>query len=225
MVKLYKILEPDFTPEEVDKILAEAISAKFDADLRADWGEKLKRQYSLSEDPKIIPIGQRRQSRLHIMGIAAGFILMIFSLFLLRPSSSNMEGVASSYLEQVVVYHPGSMKGAGDNQKNWSRAVEAFNNNNYADAAKYFSMIENPTEEDLFYSGVASLLTKNPQEAIAKFETIRGKDSIYQEATNWYLSIAFLLEGQQKKAKVLLSKIQPSEWNYNQAQELMKKIN
>ena len=222
MNELFKILDKRLREEEKFEILEEAIHAKFDADLRHDLEKDLKKNYKLSRKNKVVGLSSLKTRILFVSGIAAGILILLFALDVFSPATPSAQSLASSYLEEVEMYHHQSLKGSTNNEDFRTKAARAFNRKNFAEAAYQFSLIEKPTEEDLYYGAMASLFDQKIADSISKFALISDQTSSYKEEIRWYHSIALLLNHEEEKAKSSLLKIQPSEWNFDKAQALLK---
>ena len=222
---LNKILTDDLSQEEVDMILEDAIQAKFDAELKQELKKKLARQYGLPKKQKTIDRKIKRRQLLYFLAAAAaGVALLILSLPLFSPSSENARQLASSYLTGSEITHSGTLKGDSGNPDTRLEAIRAFNSRNYDKAIYYFSLIEDKTQEDLFYSGVASLYQEKYYEAIEKLRPLSQTTSNYQTEAMWYLALAHILNGEEALAKEVLLKMEDETWNQDKTRKLLRAI-
>ena len=223
--KLENILDANIGQEEVDVILEKSIQAKFDADWKLDLKKKLAQEYNLSKESKVVGLDKRKsRNRFYYVAAAAVIALGILALNIFGPSAGNAQEIASSYLASTEILHGGSIKGQADNENNRMKAISAFNDKNYHEAEQHFSRIEEKTEDDLFYSGIASIYNGKYTEAIDKLSVISESASSYQTEGNWYLAIAYILNGDDEKAKDVLSKMKDSTWNQDKTKELLNAL-
>ncbi len=221
--KLRKITDGHLSEDETDAILSNAIQAKFDAELRMDLEESLKQDYNLARGNHRGGLRERKvRRRLFLLSaIAASLALLILALNVFHPPPGNVQELASDYLAASEIYHSGASKGNTDNEEARAQAIRSFNAGEYVQAEQYFSSIGEKTEEDIFYSGIASLHIKKYEEAIAQLESLTGSGSRFQEEAEWYLAIACILYGDLETARGLLSKMAPSGWNHDKARKLL----
>lgn len=224
--KLGKLVDGNLNEGEIDSILSEAIQAKFDAELRLDLEKSLRQDYNLTRESQRIELKERRGNRrfFFLAAIAASLALFIFAWIVIQPSPGNVQELASAYLTTSEIYHGGALKGNTENEEARTQAIRSFNAGEYAQAEQYFSGIGNKTEEDLFYSGMSSLYLKEYKDAIAKLKSLAGSESRFQEEANWYLAIAYILDGDLATARELLSKMEPSSWNHDKTRKLLEAL-
>ena len=223
-----KITDTNLSQEETDRILGRVIEAKFDAELKKDWEQKLQMEFGISKTPRkegrVRSLGRRNW--LYLAAIAASILLIIVALNLfVTPSPENPQSLAMSYIENTDIHHPGATKGLEtETETTRQSAIEAFNAGQYPAAAQLFSAIAEKTEQDRYHSALASLLSQNYDESIAQFRQLSTASSTYQEEINWFLPIALLLDNQKVEAQEMLAAIQAGEWNFENAQKLLKSM-
>ncbi|MCO6490409.1 MAG: hypothetical protein J5I98_18485 [Phaeodactylibacter sp.] len=224
--RLGKIMDSNLSEDKIDDILGNAIRAKFDAELRLDLEKSLRQDYNLTRGSQRIELKEKRGNRrlFFLAAIAASLALFILAWIVIQPSPGNAQELASAYLTTSEIYHGGALKGNAGNEEARTQAIRSFNAGEYAQAEQYFSGIGNKTEEDLFYSGMSSLYLKEYKGAIAKLESLAGSESRFQEEANWYLAIAYILDGDLATARELLSKMEPSGWNHDKARKLLEAL-
>lgn len=224
--KLRKITDTHLDEEEMDAILGKAIQAKFDAELRKGLEKSLRQDHNLTRENQRIGLKERNgKRRLFVWAaVAASLAILILAWSVFYPSPGNVQELASGYLATSEIYHSGALKGNTHNEEARMQAIRSFNAGEYVQAEQYFSSIGEKTDEDVFYSGISSLYDKKYKEAIAKLQSLTGTESRYQEEANWYLAIAYILDGDQAAAKGLLSTMEPSSWNYDKTRKLLEAL-
>ena len=224
---LRKITGGHLNEDEIDAILGHAIQAKFDAELKLDLKKSLKQDYGVNRGNQRIELKERNgRSRLfYLAAIAASLAILVLAWNVLFTSSpGDVQELALVYLTTSEIYHGGALKGNTDAEDARMQAIRSFNAGEYAQAEQYFSGIGEKTEEDVFYSGISSLYNKKYKDAIAKLESLAGSESRYQEEANWYLAVAYILDGVLAAAKDLLSKMEPSSWNHDKTRKLLEAL-
>lgn len=103
---------------------------------------------------------------------------------------------------------------------------EAFNfyqQNDYTNALKYFSTIDNQITAK-FYSGVCYIELEQYDKAITSFEyVVNDKDNLFIEQAEWYMGLIFLMNNQKNRAIDQFKRISGSKSYYsNQAEEILK---
>ena len=221
--KLHKLLDPNISKKEEDQIFEELLKEKFDQDLKTQWKNTLQDEYGITRNQFKIKRSSSKYIRI-LLATAACISLIVLIQFLTNTSSISAYELAQEYIENQEILHPGASKGMVEGIENKSLAIEAFNTQQYSVAAGYFDKIQIPTEEDNYYHGLALLLDKRYKKAINMFQKGSKESERYKQEINWYLSIAYLLNKENEKAKTQLEYIQSSDWNYQQAQELLKQL-
>ncbi|MBQ4819296.1 hypothetical protein [Aquimarina sp. MMG016] len=219
--KLNKLSDPNISKQEEDQILEQVLKKQFDNDLRNKWKEKLDHEFGIKRNKN----GFTNKKYLKIFIATAASIALIIGLQLFNTTPSDPYVLAQQYLNDQEIIHPGATKGISDENENRVLAIQMFNSKDYEQAASYFLNLEAPTEEDTYYYGLALLLNNQYNKAIVKFEENRTNSSKYIQELNWYQSIAYLLNKQPNKASSLLKQINNTDWNYEQAQLLLERIN
>ncbi|MBW1299061.1 hypothetical protein [Aquimarina litoralis] len=223
--KLNKFLDPNTPKKELDVVFGEILKKKLDEDLRAQWAVKLSQEYGITRS-KTNGKGKFFSSGyLKIFLAAAACISIIISLQLLDKTNTDSQILAQQYLSQQEILHPGTSKGASDENQTRILAILTFNNKDYAQSIQYFQNMKTQKEEDTYYHGLALLLDKKYIEAIEKFRMVRAISDRYGQELNWYQSIAYILDEQNDNALTQLKRINSTDWNYKNAQQLLKELN
>ncbi|WP_299438507.1 hypothetical protein [uncultured Aquimarina sp.] len=223
--KLNKFLDPDISKEEQDEIFGEILKKKLDEDLKAKWQIKLLQEYGITRNKTNDKKKFSSSKYLKIFLAAAACISLIIVTQLFNTASSDPQTMAQQYLYEHEILHPGASKGFSDENQTRTLAILTFNNKNYLQSVRYFQNLETHTEEDVYYHGLALLLNNQYPEAIDKFKAVSINTDRYQQELNWYQSIAYLLDGQSNNAKIQLKQISNTDWNYKNAQRLLKELN
>lgn len=222
MKKIDKIVAGNLSSREEEKIIEEMIEAKFDKANRKEWVKRLKQDFHVERTVGNAKISTFSMTR--ILSIAASIALFIIALVFFTQTNKSTQELAASYIQTSKLYHPGSLKGIADSEKNRNQAIKYFNLKDYSRAIPFFEKIEQPTEEDIYFIGLAHLLREDFSSAIAKFKTLSENTSSFKEEANWYLSLSLLLNKQEKEAIDVLLKIHPSHWNFENAQILLASL-
>ena len=234
MKKLFKILDLNLNSKELDDILEDVIQSKYDAELKEDWAKKLEQSFDVSKGStdRKISFWRTRLFSL-VIGMAAAFLVLVIALHMFSPFSETPQSLASSYIEALDISHPGFNKGVieatTENRKN---AMKAFNEHNYMEATRYFSLIksQHKSAQDVYFTGLASLLSENYEEAIQQFTLVPTTKEAenYIAGSNWFLSLSLLLNGEEENAKIVLADIiksgSSSSSNHDKAQTLLNAI-
>ncbi len=182
----------------------------------ATWEAKL------SEEPS-----QRKSKNWFGLGLAASvsLIIMIGAWWMFLSKPSNEEIFASYYKA-----YPNVVSDRGDNNE-LNEGLFEYSLKNYQTAENKLNKYLKDHPENLqvlFYLGQSQLAVGNTEKAIHVFEELLKKGQFpLNDATEWYLSLAYLKEGQNIKTIELLNLITlDNNHAYGtQAEQLLKTIN
>jgi len=167
-----------------------------------------------------------RQLLKPVLSIAAVMVLGIAGLLLFQLSDNhNLNTLTSQYINETPP-SPTILMGNGDNQY-LKAANEAYQNTQYKEAAQLFEKIKQPGNLEYFYLGL-SYLYQNPRvtkKAIQNFEKVIEIPNNYTEEALWYIGLSHLLQNDKVEARSYLNQIKKTSTNYENANQLLKKIN
>lgn len=215
--------------DEREMELRKAVNQVLNQELKQDFQNSLKQEYGISKDEGLAPtqsgsspVKKNKLFRLKsIIGIAAAFILFISVYSYFKPSL-NISEKARQFAIAEILTHPGISKGIGENELIRREAIAAFNDRKWNVASSKFGALEEQSSESIYYSALANFYNKDYPESIRLFRNDLLSNSVFTEEVNWYLSLALILDNQEKEAQEILSNIKPGEWKYLEAQELKK---
>lgn len=167
-------------------------------------------------------IGAKRVMRpgrmIAIAGLAAAIALGIFGM---QPQQSATQLYNAYYATPVYQPTPPQRGGATHSQA-YAQAIEAYNQREFASAAKLFG---GSSDDELFYQAVSLTETGQMPTAIAIFTRLAQLDeSEYQEDAQWLLALAYLRAGQRAEAQRVLTQIAAKSGVYTEkANELILK--
>lgn len=218
--RLQKLLDPDLSKQEEDKILEELIKTQHDNELKTRWEKKLSEEYGIDRDTIQLKKNKSSASKyIRLFIAAAACIALIVTVQLLNTDTAN--DLAQQYVTQQEILHPGASKGVINEDQNRTLAIQEFNNKNYRQSILYFESLHEVNEEDRYYHGLALLLSDQYRESIQKFEAISDRKQFRQEI-NWYQSLAYILNKQENKAQKLLQQIGTNDWNHKKAKKILE---
>jgi tetratricopeptide (TPR) repeat protein len=98
-----------------------------------------------------------------------------------------------------------------------TQAFLSYEQGLYKEALAFYerALKEQTTHELLFYAGASALADGQSAKAVLYFtELLKNPHTLYQRRTQWYLSLAYLKEGQLEKTKALLNTLTQQPDNY-----------
>lgn len=151
------------------------------------------------------------------MYLVAASIAILFGLFLFNPNP-NFE----DFNQQENAYF--TERGTVD--ANLKQAEEAFNAKNYKAAIPFFETVlkEKKNPEIQYFYGISLLETNKIKEAEAVFNELKAGTSIYKNKAIWSLALSKLKQKEYKSCKEILLTIPSDYEDYDQVQELLKKL-
>lgn len=157
--------------------------------------------------------------------IAASVVVLLgISWFFVTQGSSNKQLYASFFEPYPNTVAPLVRNSSQANLK--TDAFSAYEQGDYKKASHLFHELFGQTEEEyaLFYNAM-SLMMVDQTEAAAVILADTSWTVDYKEKSNWYLALCYLKQEKTQETKVLLrSIIETRAYNFNKAQELVKKI-
>jgi tetratricopeptide (TPR) repeat protein len=140
----------------------------------------------------------------------------------------NNETLADTYLKKDASPVWSATMGNETPEEKEAKAKEAYQKNDFTQAISLFEAIPPTTKEHFFYLGVAALKQQKPdaQKTIDNLLKARTLANGWQEdATNWYLALAYIRLGKITEARTELNNIiKIGRDNVNSAKELLQKL-
>ena len=220
--------DSDFA-EEVQ--VAVAINADFNVQQKLRWQSLLEEQGSSRATP-VRQLTPRKSSINWIRSIAAVFILGLgLSMAWMLFSSPEMGELADAQL--INVYNaPTVTMDTEEIDSNWKNAIDAYKDGNFSVAvAAIESSIEKNEEridEKHFYLGLSYLYEDVPNLDKAITHLAKSKEMnapIYAAQANWFMSLAYLKQGNKESAKALLQEVvNANDWKKAEATALLNQL-
>jgi len=192
-----------------------------DSDLRQRISQKLKIEHGVTR--KTSTESKEKVRYLPYLLAVAASIALLFTLTIFNDT--DPQEMASAYLVEQEIMHPGSFKGVTDYDKERTLAIDAFNDKRYNEAINHFGKIATSNVEDNYYLGVSYIMDGKYAAAIDRLQEVGVYNTRFDQETTWFLALAYLLEEKETKAAELLKTIDSNEWKYQEAQALLEAIN
>ncbi|WKV10897.1 tetratricopeptide repeat protein [Marivirga harenae] len=154
------------------------------------------------------------------MAIAASVIVAIGLYFYL----GNISKPQYDEIAQIPNLH---LTVRGNDNGIYTKAENAFNEKQYADAIEFFNQILEQNEEEQsikLYRAIAYMELGAETKARDLFEEILQTQSGYAEEALWYAALNELKVKRYSACKVYLSKIKPSASRYEDAKNLLEEL-
>ncbi len=225
----------DLSEEELDQATQEMLKTyqihkwkkKFEGSVEggASSNEGLR---SVKEDP---PLSIRPPYRLTRRYLAAAAAILIFMLMLpmyfYQGTPTTVPVLAEQYItENTFPISPNRMGNETEGAL-WLEAKKAYQETDYEQAVKKISQIAPKNQEQLFYLGLSYLYQSPSNEAkvIEILQKARQLEGRFKHEINWYLSLAYLKNGQTLEAKKELENIvQLDRWKLEEAKKLLEEL-
>lgn len=140
----------------------------------------------------------------------------------------NNETLADTYVKKDAAPVWSATMGNETPEEKEAKAKEAYQKGDFTQAVSLFEAIPPTTKEHFFYLGVAALKQQKPdaQKTIDNLLKARTLANGWQEdATNWYLTLAYIRLGKITEAQTELNNIiKIGRDNVNSAKELLQKL-
>jgi predicted Zn-dependent protease len=204
-----------------EEMLLEAKSKKEEQALSINL-EKLNEQYFKKQEGKV-----RRISRWWYAGAAAA--AAVISILILRPfsdTSFNNEKLYAHYSKEVDPLPGGNRGNPADSLQ--GKAADLYNKQDYANALPLLRNLiaDKPKETQLKLAmGICLLQTGQYDSSNIIFDEIAAGATIFKNEAVWYKALSSLKQNKLDECYRLLGTIPADAGKYDEAQELMKKIN
>ncbi|MFN8239482.1 MAG: hypothetical protein U0X39_01875 [Bacteroidales bacterium] len=182
-----------------------------------------------SRKEKAISDARRRPNAMRFAAVFTGLVL-IGSLFLLRPSHMSNSELLSEFMQPITIETTGRSGNTDAALQNFSRAAEYFNSNDYVNAGRYFSLVlqEDPERLDAhLYKGISELKTNLYKEAKSEFTFISNKGrSLYKDNAKFHLALCFIATNDIEAARGELREIANNKSNQfrKEARKLLRRL-
>ena len=151
--------------------------------------------------------------------------------FFLKPKPTELldnQTLADTYLKRDAAPVWSTTMDNTTVEEREAKAKEAYRNNDFDNAVPLFEAIPPSKKEHFLYLGVSALKQQKPdaQKAIDNLLKARAIANGWQEdATNWYLALAYLQAGKTEEARKELNNIvKIGRDNVSRAEEILKKM-
>jgi tetratricopeptide (TPR) repeat protein len=135
--------------------------------------------------------------------VAAVFVLLIGSATIYKYASTSDESV---YNKLFVNYELTNTRG----EQSRENETEAYKNGNWNEVVHIYQTENNKSAKNTFLAAMSEMQLNHFPQAISLFEEIlnaKSNDQVFQEETEYYLSLAYLMDHQESKGLQLLNKI------------------
>lgn len=163
---------------------------------------------------------------------SAAVILLAFTINHFYKANSPSQQLFAAYYEPYyddAGTHRGGSFISGEDSLLLTKAMDLYENKNYAEALKVFNNIsDNYTNDIALYKAISLLETNETKQAIqlliGEIEK-NGEGWEYYQDAQWYLALAYIKSKQTKEAKEILQQIVADERVYfEKAKELLQRL-
>ena len=200
-----------------DEVLGTALNQMFDAQLRNEMAQEVgnKEHRNANKIPTL------RRMLFRATAIAATIAILIIGYQQIAVQSDPIK-IASRMLSQETIMHPGNIKGEGDISNTRLAAIKAFNEKEFSTALDHFGQIQNPSEQDRYFQGLAALRSNQYSLSINLLGPIAANtNSVLQGEASWYLALSNLLNNNFAKAEEILVGMDSESWKYDESRKLL----
>jgi TolA-binding protein len=164
------------------------------------------------------PSGTIRRLMPYAVGLAAAIAFLV--MFVLRTENFDDMIAGSPYPVAEV------RMGQNDDEESWKKAMDAYKNKRYSEAARNITAITTPTNEQRFYLALSYIYQESPDftKATPIFrDFVDRKDAVYDEEARWFLAYSLFKSGQKEEAKgVLTDIVNRKGYNHEKAKSILK---
>ena len=172
----------------------------------------LKRMEAGLNDPKI-EMRATSNRRWYVLA-AAVIALVIVARFALMPSVSSEDLYKENFRPYLNVFEP-TVRGKAE-ATDRTEAFNTYDRHDYERAASMFKTIlqNKPDAEVLLLLGNCNLILGNTSEAIQNFSQLSSESKELSVQAKWFLSLAYLKDGDEAHAVPLLKELAATDSSY-----------
>jgi hypothetical protein len=167
------------------------------------------------------------------LGVAASVAVLVVTSwwFFSKPTTSESNtslALADTYLKNDPAPVWSTTMDNTTVEQREEKAKDAYRNGAYDEARGLFEALPPTKKEHYFYLGIAALKQQKPDAAKAVENLLKARtlaNGWQEDATNWYLALAYIRLGKTEIAQIELSNIvKTGRDNVQRAEELLKKM-
>ena len=155
---------------------------------------------SLETKPEMAVVRSMYKTALRV---AAVLILLVGSASIYKYVATNDQSV---YNKQFISYELTNTRG----EQSRDNETEAYKNGNWNEVVTVYNSTPDKSTKNIFLAAMSEMQLNHFPEAVRLFEEILNVKSdghVFQEETEYYLSLAYLMNHQELKAMRLMNKI------------------
>lgn len=188
--------------------------------------QQLNAKYFKAEAP-VVQMHKKNNFVRIAMAAAAGLVLILFGYFAISSFLNNPTRLANNYVQENFNILSGTMDTVQDSLK---MGMTAYNDQDYQKALQIFEELYRDHPEESYvlrYKGLAYLLAKNYDNAIASFDELAAKKQLFSNDGLFLKAVTLLNRnqpGDKDAAKIMLEQVvnEKNEGN-TKAEEWLKK--
>lgn len=200
------------------------VLASLDALNKTNLKEEIKGWLDESENDITISTKSGKNLKWYLVAAAAIVPLAISLFLILRQDKPTPNELFVSYFEPIN--NLVSTRSESDDLQ-LNKGILFYEQGAY-DSAKYYLRQYEDKNSILIYLGISQLATDDTNESITTFQKIRDSKSneALIEYANWFIALAYIKQGDNQKAKVLLEEFnqRPSSDYHEKAVNLLKDL-
>lgn len=218
MSKLSELLNEVQDFESRDAILKNAFEAISDGKFKKELETELQVNYNVFKNPKT----QKSVFRLNRIwySAVAVVVLVLVSFYFINLNLTKVD--LNQLAMETKMKHPGITKGISDKSDNLLKAISAFNKEDWQQAISGFEAAPSNDVESKFFLGLSYFYNKQYLQSSEILSQPIMENSLYKEEVKWFLGLSYYFLNNKNKGKEILSKIKAGEWQYDNAQKLLK---
>lgn len=183
----------------------------------------------LQVDMEMGEVPKQRHIRWAYMAAAASIAIIAGALVFVPGMFRSSDDIFQAYYKPYPVLENSVKRGRFKELSLKEQAYVYYENEQYEDALNSFiqlSQNEELNDIDNFYMGLSCLSLGSTTEAIQILEKLKKDNNVYLQQTYWYLSLAYVKNGEEQKATELLTSDGLQRGSYKQrADKLLGEIN
>ncbi len=225
MTLFKKFADSELSPEEEERYLNKIHEKHYDKNLSSKYSKLLEEEHGVMRGAGVTNTGKptSKYRRLLFGSILAVAACGLFAFYFLGGIGNGLINQTDRYLTASVYQNQESLRGDIRSDALRNEAVLAYNSGEMSKALENYKLLENKTESDFFFEGMAYMYNNEFKKAIANFEGITNDAFKYKEEIKWFKALCYIKSDQKESAISELKSLK--SWKQEEAASLIELLN
>lgn len=208
MTKFRDFSDSALNNEEEQTYLKKIFDTHFDKKYKERYAKILEDKHQITRDASnVIPKKSTNTRRILLFVAAAAAVFLLFFMVkpLISPSGGNLMELTNQYASAEVLLNKDIKRGEVIDEQARAEAIQLYNSGKYTEALSQYGLIDQLSNEDVFWVGMSHFNAQEYQAAETQFASLADQaDLKYKEELKWYYALTLLQNGKNDEAKEVL---------------------